>query len=184
MFYDEKPYYDTLKFDDVFQSADQFATVMVSVGGITSVTSLRELYEILSLKYVASHTRYTDEFAFMMAIKRELYTEFPFYLQKKELANDMMEVEISEIQLTQNQLRNLIETNDEDYVNTSTKPIDDLTTTQENIRVTSNKLDAVKQKYNVMNRNYLQGIYKRCDELFRVILAGDTRTLYEQGDEE
>jgi hypothetical protein len=77
----------------------------------------------------------------------------------------------------------LIDTHDEDYINTSTKPIDDLTTQQENIRVTTNKLDAIKQKYNVMNRNYLQGIYKRCDKLFRVILAGDTRTLYEQGDE-
>lgn len=181
MFYDEdKKYYDTLKFDDVFTSSAQFATEMVSVGGVTSTANLQELYEILALKYVGSYTRYTDKFAFHMALKRELYTEFPYYLQRKILANEMIALEIAEIQRGSRQLRNLIDQHDEPVVNANTVPIDDLSTQQESIEVTNNKLEAIKAKYNSMNRNYLQGIYNQCDDLFRVILAQDNRTLYEQ----
>ena len=179
-FYDDKVYMDTLKWDDVFQSDQQFVAEVVSVGGITNETNLKELYEILSLKYVSAYTRYTNKFSFIQAMKRELYTEFPFYLKKKELADEMMEMEIQEIQLGTRQLRNVVETHDEPIVNASTTPIDDLSTQQEYIRVQNNKLDAVKQKYAVMNRNYLQGIYSRMDELFRVILADDGIPVYEQ----
>jgi len=184
MFYDDKPYYETLKFDDVFTSETDFITKVVSVGGITDTANLTELYEILALKYVNNYTRYTHEFAFIMAVKRELYTEFPFYLTKKALVDEMLAIEISEIQLGQRQLRNLVSTHDEPVANADSVPIDDLSTEQENMRVTNNKLDAIKSKYNVMNRNYLQGIYKRCDFLFRVILASDDIILYAQGDEE
>ncbi len=179
-FYDDKVYMDTLKFDDVFQSDEQFATDVVSVGGITNTENLKELYEILSLKYVSAFTRYTNKFSFIQAMKRELYTEFPFYLKKKELADEMMEMEITEIQLGARQLRNVVQTHDEPITNASTVPFDDLSTEQEYIRVQNNKLDAVKQKYGVMNRNYLQGIYSRMDELFRVILAQDDIPVYEQ----
>lgn len=179
-FYDDKVYMDTLKWDDVFQSGDQFVTDVVSVGGITNEANLKELYEILSLKYVSSFTRYTNKFSFIQAMKRELYTEFPFYLKKKELADEMMEMEIQEIQLGTRQLRNRVDTHDEPIVNASTTPINDLSTEQEYIRMENNKLDAVKQKYAVMNRNYLQGIYSRMDELFRVILADDGVPVYEQ----
>lgn len=179
-FYNDKVFDQTLKWDDIFTSKEQFYQDVQSVGGITNETNLHELYEILSLKYVTSFTRYTDKFAFIQAIKRELYTEFPFYLKKKELADDMMALEIEEIQLGTRQLRNLVQTHDEPIVNASTTPIDDLSTEQEYIRMQNNKLDAIKQKYAVMNRNYLQGIYNRCDELFRVILADDDEVLYEQ----
>ena len=179
-FYDDKVYQDTLKWDDVFQSDEQFVTDVVSVGGITNEPDLKELYEILSLKYVSAYTRYTNKFSFIQAMKRELYTEFPFYLKKKELADEMMEMEITEIQLGTRQLRNVVQTHDEPIINASTVPFDDLSTEQEYIRVQNNKLDAVKQKYGVMNRNYLQGIYSRMDELFRVILASDDIPVYEQ----
>jgi hypothetical protein len=179
-FYDDKVYQDTLKWDDVFQSDQQFVTDVVSVGGITNTENLKELYEILSLKYVSAFTRYTNKFSFIQAMKRELYTEFPFYLKKKELADEMMEMEITEIQLGTRQLRNVVQTHDEPIINASTVPFDDLSTEQEYIRVQNNKLDAVKQKYGVMNRNYLQGIYSRMDELFRVILASDDIPVYEQ----
>jgi len=182
MFYDNKPYYNTLKWDDIFVSATEFIAKMVSVGGITDTADLTELYEILSLKYVTSYTRYTNEFGFTQAIKRELYTEFPFYLEKKSLAAEMIAVEIAEVQRGQRQLQNRIETHDEPIVNASTVPIDDLSTEQMNIEITNNKLDAIKSKYNVMNRNYLNGIYKRCDELFRVVLSDDTQILYPQGE--
>lgn len=181
MFYDnDKYYFDTLKFDDVFTSATDFAAKLGTVGDVTDTSDLEELYEILALKYVGAHTRYTDEFAFIFAIKRELYTEFAFYLEKKDLAKQLRDMEISKITLTQNQLRNVVTNRDEPVSNPDTVAIDNLSTEQENIRVTANELEAVKQKYNVMNRNYLQGIYKRCDDLFRVILSDDVRYLYER----
>lgn len=179
-FYDEKFYQDTLKWDDIFTSDEQFVSDVVSVGGITNVENLKELYEILSLKYVSAFTRYTNKFSFIQAMKRELYTEFPFYLKKKELADEMMQMEIEEIQLGTRQLTNTVDTHDEPISNASTTPINDLSTQQQYIRVQNNKLDAVKQKYGVMNRNYLQGIYQRMDELFRVILAEDEIPVYEQ----
>jgi hypothetical protein len=182
-FYNYDPYNSTLKWDDVFTSATEFIAKMVSVGGITDTADLTELYEILSLKYVLSTTRYTDDFAFMQAIKRELYTEFPFYLKKKELADEMIAIEIDEIQRGQRQLQNTVDTHDEPIVNADTVPFDDLSTQQTNIEITNNKLEAIKQKYNVMNRNYLQGIYKRCDELFAVVLSRSNKPLYPQGDE-
>lgn len=180
MFYDEKDYCQTLKWDDIFTSGSQFASKVVDVGGITSPTDLAELYTIMSFKYSRSFTRYTDEFSFIMAIKRELHTEFPFYLKKKELANEMMDIEIATIQIGMRQLRNVVDQHDEPVTSASSTPIDDLSTTQESIRITNNELDAIKQKYNVMNRNYLKGIYSQCDELFRVILSEDTQILFEQ----
>jgi hypothetical protein len=182
MFYDDKDYYNTLKFDDVFTSGAEFVTKVGSVGGITDSAKLTELYEVLALKYVASFTRYTSPFAFIQAIKRELYTEFPFYLKKKELADEMMAMEIEEIQIGQRQLRNKVDTHDDPVVDADTVPITDLSTEQESIRMTENKLEAVKNKYNVMNRDYIRGIYRQCDELFRVILAEDDVTLFPEGE--
>lgn len=179
-FYDEKVYDQTLKWDDVFKSSEEFISKVVEVGGISDPVKLKELYDILSYKYVSSFTRYTNPFSFIMAIKRELYTAFPFYLKRKELANEMMEMEIEEIQLGMRQLRNLVDTHDEPIVNASSEPFDDLSTQQEYIRIQNNKLDAVKQKYQVMSKNYLQGIYVQTDELFRVILAEDSIPIYEQ----
>jgi hypothetical protein len=178
-FYDEKYYMDTLRFDDIFTSSEQFIAKVVEVGGITDSLKLAELYQVLSFKYISSFTRYTTEFPFIMAIKRELHTEFPFYFKKKELADQMMEMEIAEIQQQTRQLRNLVDTHDEPIVNASTTPINDLSTQQEYIGVKTNELEAVKQKYAVMNKNYLQGIYARCDELFRVMLTEDIIPVYE-----
>lgn len=182
-YYDTNYYADTLKWDDIFTSASDFIEKMVSVGGITDETNLTELYEILSNKYLFSYTRYMTESGLIFGLKRELYTEFPFYIEKKKLADEMINLEIAEIQRGQRQLQNQVDTHDEPIVNADTVPINDLSTTQTNIEITNNKLEAIKQKYNVMNRNYLQGIYKRCDELFRVVLAKDNIYLYEKESE-
>ena len=46
MFYDDnKPYFETLKWDDMFTSATDFISKIVNVGGITNVDDLTELYE-------------------------------------------------------------------------------------------------------------------------------------------
>lgn len=183
MFYDDKKYMDTLKWDDVFTSETEFISKVVSVGGITLTASLTELYEILSLKYHSSKTRYTDEFSFIMALKRELYVEFPYYLEKKTIVSDLIALTVAEIQVASKQLRNLVDLHDEPVVNADTVPIDDLSTQQENIQVKNNELEALRQKYSIMNRNFIQGVYKLCDPLFRVILAEDTKILYDQGEE-
>lgn len=171
--YDDKFYFETLKFDDVFKSDDEFFEKVVSINNINSEADIKELYNILTMKYVGASTRYTDEFSFIMALKRELYVSYPLYLKQKELLNDMMTLEISEIMKASNQLRNLVEHPTDPTPNASSQPIDDLSTMQENIVVTQNKLDAIKQKYSSLSRNYLNGIFKSCDQLFTVIL-GDT----------
>jgi len=180
MFYDDnKPYFDTLKWDDIFTSAAQFISSVVDIGGVTDTDDLTELYEVLSNKYLFAHTRYTTPDPFIFALKRELYTEFPFYIEKKQLASDMIATTLAELQRGQRQLRNLVDQHDETYTNLDTVPINDLSTQQENVEITNNKLEALKMKYNVMNRNFLAGIYQRCDQLFRVILAKDEITLFE-----
>lgn len=179
-FYDDRVYYDTLKWDDIFVSSEQFIQKVVSVGGITDQTKLTELYDILSLKYTGNKTRYTNEFKFVQAIKRELYTEFPFYLQRKDLVDQMLEMEIAEIQRGTRQLINQVNQHDEPVANASTVPIDNLSSMQQNTEITNNKLEAVKMKYNSLYRNYLEAIYKQCDGLFQVILAENVEIIYEQ----
>lgn len=182
-FYDSRFYFDTLMWSDVFEGPEDFIDKVESVGGVTDSGALTELYEILSLKYVRSHTRYTDEFAFIMAIKRELYTVFPSYLERKNLYDDMMKIEIQEVMKGVSQLRNRVENMDEPITQADKVAIEDLSTEQESVRLTTNKLDAIKAKYNVLNRNYLAEIYKACDQLFRVILSDDVSWLYPQGGE-
>lgn len=180
-FYDDRYFYDTLLWSDIFEGPEDFIDKVESVGGVTATEDLTELYEILNLKYLRSHTRYTDEYAFVMAIKRELYTVFPSYLERKKLYNDMMAIEIAEVMKGISQLRNRVENMDEPITQADKVAIEDLSTEQESVRVTTNKLDAIKSKYNTLNRNYLSEIYKACDQLFRVILADDSKWLYPQG---
>ncbi len=179
-FYDEKFYSETLMFSDVFFDKADFIAKVGDVGGITDPVKLGELFDILEMKYYQSHTRYTVPSGLIMGIKRELFTAFPFYLKRKELSHEMMDMEIEEIQLGARQLRNLVNTHDEPINNASTIPFDDLSTEQEYVRITNNKLEAVKQKYQVMSKNYLQGIYAQTDGLFRVMLSESVIPIYEQ----
>ena len=177
---DNHPFSGSLKWDDVFDSATEFISKVVSVGGITDTDDLTELYEILANKYYTAHTRYTDPFAFIFAIKRELYVEFPYYLEKKDLANEIINLTDAEIELQRVQLRNLVDTHDDPVTDAPTVAIEDLSTQQENIRQTLGKLSAKRAKYNSLKADYLQNIYKKCDGLFRQILAEDIITLYEE----
>lgn len=183
-YYDLDYFHNTLKWSDIFESATEFITKVTDItpagiGGITDTADLTELYQILSNKYLFSHTRYETEETFIFALKRELYSEFPFYLEKKALAKQMIDIEIAEVQRGQRQLQNRVDTHDDPVTDADRVPISDLSTEQMNIETTTNKLMALKDKYNVQNRNFLQGIYKRCDELFRVILSRDEIPLYE-----
>lgn len=184
-YYDVDYCSNTLTWGNIFTSATDFisqvnAITPQGIGGITDTDDLTELYNVLSNKYLFSHTRYATPETFIFGLKRELYTEFPYYLEKKELAAEMLAIEIAEVQLGQRQLMNTVDTHDEPITNADSVPIDDLSTQQQNIRITNNKLQAIKEKYNVQNRNFLQGIYARCDGLFRVILSRQEISLYEE----
>ena len=139
---------------------------------------MKELYTILSMKYVGANTRYTDEFSFIMALRRELYTAYPQYIEQKKLLNDMMNMDIAEIQKASNTLRNLVNNPTDPTPNANTVPISNLSTEQENVEMTSNKLNAVRSKYASISRNYLDQIYRSVDQLFRVILGEELFYIY------
>ena len=178
-YYDVKPYYDTLTFGDIFSTSTEFISKVVSIGGITDVTKLADIYERLAQKYLFAHTRYATEDPFILAIKRELHNAFPFYVERASIVAKLIALTDSEIELRNNQLRNLIDTHDDPIANADTVAIDDLSTQQENINIKVGKLVALKDKYNIMNRDYLVDIYKKCDPLFRQIHTKQEVTIFE-----
>ena len=178
-YYDSKPYFDTLTFGDIFSSSTEFISKVVSIGGITDATKLGNIYERLAEKYLFAHTRYASEDPFILAIKRELHTQLPFYLERVDIVNKMIALTDQEIELRTNQLRNLVDTHDEPIADADTVAFDDLSTQQENININIGKLLALKEKYNAMNRDYMVDIYKKCDPLFRQIHAKSEIVLFE-----
>ena len=180
MLYKEKIYYDTLRWDDVFTDSDTFFAKLPSVGTVTLEADIKALYELLAMKYVGATTRYTDEFSFTMALKRELFIFYPVYLEQKQLLADMMALDIAEIMKAQSTLRNLVEYPNDPTPNADTVPISNLSTQQENMNMTTNKLDAIRKKYSSIARDYLNQLYKACDQLFTVILDQETFYIYEE----
>lgn len=203
-FYDSKVFFDTLLWSDVFKGPEDFISKIGSVGGIDDAVKLTELYEILALKYVRAHTRYTDEFAFIMAIKRELQVVWPMYLQQKALIKEVMELSIDRIRKsyertiegsgTRKGLINIVENMDEPITEASKVPIDNLSTSQSSNKaevadlnresLMANELDSIMNKYRAVQQDYVSRIYAKTDELFRVILSDDVMWLYPEGEEE
>ena len=180
MLYKDRIFFETLKWDDIFVSSDDFFAKVVSIGSVVTEADMKELYELLALKYVGAHTRYTDEFSFIMALKRELYIFYPLFIQQRTLLNDMMALDIADIMKSSQQLRNLVNNPTDPVANADTVPINNLTTEQENILVTQNELEAIRQKYSSISKNYLSQIYKAVDQLFTVVLAEENIFLYPQ----
>ena len=180
MLYKDRVYFETLRWDDIFTSSDQFFADVVSIGSVTTEADMKELYEILALKYVGAHTRYTDAFSFIMALKRELYVSYPMFLEQRTLLNDMMALDIAEVMKATSTLRNLVNNPTDPVANADSVPISNLTTEQENMTTTQNKLDAIRQKYSSIAKNYLQQVYKAVDQLFTVVLAEEDYYLYPQ----
>jgi len=180
MFYDKDFYFDTLTFGDIFSSSTEFIEKVVSIGGVTDTNDLADIYERLAEKYLFAHTRYATEDPFILGIKRELHTAFAFYLERVDIVDKMIALTDDQIEFRNNQLRNLVDTHDEPIANADTVAFDDLSTQQENINIKVGKLMALKEKYNAMNRDYMVEIYKKCDPLFRQILARKNIYLYEE----
>ena len=180
MLYKDRVYFETLRWDDIFISDADFFTKVVSIGSVVAEADMKELYDILCLKYVGAHTRYTDEFSFIMGLKRELYVSYPMFLEQRTLLNDMMALDIAEVMKASSTLRNLVNNPTDPVANADSVPINNLTTEQENMTTTQNKLDAIRQKYSSIAKNYLSQVYKAVDQLFTVVLAEEDYYVFPQ----
>lgn len=183
---------EALFFNEVFADATEFAAKVVSVG--TDTVSLDSLYYILANKYAWSRTRYMDEVAFILAIKRELQITWPSYLKRKDLMDDIYLLQLADLQLQIQTMRDTdttnVNTNINNTVNANNSPVTNASTVaitnksniqiantgsdesyfNENYKQLSNKLNSLLSQYDVINSDYLIEIYRKVDPLFRVIL--------------
>lgn len=87
--------YGSFNWGDIFQDSEEFINKIKEVGG--DKDNLDELYEILSIKYFSATTRYNVEEAFIVAIRRELFTAWPMYLAQKKIVTDMIELDMEKL---------------------------------------------------------------------------------------
>lgn len=180
MYRDEKLLYQTLTFDDVFTDATTFEDKLTvfAMFDLSSLMPFDELYFILAIKYAGAFTRYTDEYAFTMALVRELKIHWPIYKQQKYLMDSLMELELNEIIQSSKSLRNYVENPNVLQSDLDTVPINNYSTAQESILNSIGKLDAIKVKYQSVNKNYLEQVYKAIDGLFTAIYPDDVHYIY------
>lgn len=182
MYYKEREYFDTLKWDNIFEDVTEFEEKLSELGtlDLTALAPFDTLYYTLALKYVGAHTRYTSEFAFIMALIRELKIYYPIYLQQKTLMDDAMALELAEVQKVGQNIRNLVDNPNVPTTNPSDTVIPNLSTQQESIVQTTGQLAAIRAKYASVSQDYLKQFYNAIDPLFRVIVSNDDRWLYPQ----
>ena len=182
MYYKDKVFFDTLTWDNVFLSEEDFETKLTELAAfdLAALMPFDALYYTLALKYVGAHTRYTDEFSFIMALIRELKIIWPIYRLQKSLVEDMMELEISEIKKSSMTIRNLIDNPNVPTDDPSHLVIPDLSTQQESMLQLNNDLTAIRAKYSSIQKNYLTNVYEALDGLFRNIVSNDDRWLFPQ----
>lgn len=182
MYYKDKVFFDTLTWDDVFKNEEEFEDKLTALTefDLAALMPFDVLYYTMALKYVGSHTRYTDEFSFIMALIRELKIVWPIYVLQKSLMEDMMELEISQIQKASMSIRNLIDNPNVPTDDPSETVIPDLSTQQESMLQMNNELTAMRAKYSSIQKNYLENVYKALDGLFRNIVSNDDRWLFPQ----
>ena len=61
-YYNEKPFFDTLKFSDIYPDVETFEEIIgekCTSSELLSLSPLPELYRTLELKFYNAHTRYT-----------------------------------------------------------------------------------------------------------------------------
>lgn len=182
MYYKDRVYFNTLTWDMVFENSAEFETKLsaLTVLDLTALMPFADLYYTLALKYVGAHTRYTDEFSFIMALIRELKIVWPIYKLQKSLMDDMMTLEIAEIKKGSMTIRNLIDNPNVPTDDPSETVIPDLSTQQESMLQINNDLTAIRAKYSSIQKDYLANVYKALDGLFRNIVSNDDRWLFPQ----
>lgn len=165
-----------LYFNEVFADASEFVTKVESVGGDTS--NLTDLYYLLANKYAWARTRYMDEIAFILAIKRELQISWPAYLKRKDLMDDIYLLQLTDLRVQMENisknLQNTVNANNSPIVNADTVAISNKSNSQTSsngdMQVLTGKVEALIKQYELVNADYLEEIYRKVDPLFRVIL--------------
>jgi hypothetical protein len=182
MYYKDKVFFNTLTWDMVFENSTEFETKLSALTDLdlAALMPFADLYYTLALKYVGAHTRYTDEFSFIMALIRELKIVWPIYKLQKSLMDDMMTLEIAEIKKGSFSIRNLIENPNVPTDDPSENVIPDLSSQQETMLQVNNDLTAIRAKYTSIQKDYLANVYKALDGLFRNIVSNDDSWLFPQ----
>lgn len=165
-----------LYFNEVFYDATDFVDKVESVG--TDTTNLADLYYLLANKYAWSRTRYMDALPFILALKRELQISWPAYLKRKDLMDDIYQLQLTDLRIQMenisSNLQNTVNANNSPVVNADTVAISNKSNSQtsvnNDVQILSGKIEAIIKQYELVNIDYLQEIYRKVDPLFRVIL--------------
>ena len=168
--YNEKYDISTLSWGFIFPSAEIFEFKMQVHG--STFENHEELYDLLAQRYVAARTRYVEEEPFILAIIRELKYAWPMFLEQQQLMETIKNLEIEKVMASQSSLTNIVQSHDDPIVDADKIAISDLSNQQQVTRVTGNELMALMTKYEAIQRNYIDQLYRRMDPLFRVFLAG------------
>lgn len=179
----QKPFFDTLLWDDIFPSAEEFETKMKSVLPLSNakLEPFDELYELLAMRYSGAHTRYTTQYPFILGLKRELIINYPIFIQQKALVEQLMDLDVEELRLKNQLVRNVVDRPTVGIpTNPSLDPIPELSTVQEAVTEKLSILETTREKYMLVNKNYLEQIYRAINPLFKVILQDEEYTLFPQ----
>ena len=94
------------------------------------------------------------------------------FLEQQQLMETIKNIEIEKVMASQSSLTNIVQSHDDPITDADKKAISDLSNQQQVTRVTGNELMALMTKYEAIQRNYIDQLYRRMDPLFRVFLAG------------
>lgn len=181
MFYDRLDIFDTLRFDDIFPGPAEFEEKMSAFidYDLGSFLPFEELYYVLALRFAGAHTRYTSEFPFIMALIRNLKVVWPIYKAQKALMQEAINEELDEVMKTGISIRNTIERPTVGIpTEPSETPIPNLSSNQETVVNKMNKIDAIQYKYQAIENDYLEKVYKAVNKLFRIIAPDTTKYIY------
>lgn len=93
------------------------------------------------------------------------------FLEQRSLMNDIKQLEIKKIMASQSSLTNIVQSHDDPVADADKFAISDLSNQQQITRITGNELMALMTKYEAIQRNYIDQLYRRTDKLFRVFLT-------------
>lgn len=93
------------------------------------------------------------------------------FLEQRSLMNDIKQIEIKKIMASQSSLTNIVQSHDDPVADADKVAISDLSNQQQVTRITGNELMALMTKYEAIQRNYIDQLYRRTDTLFRVFLT-------------
>lgn len=180
--YQERWGYKPLSWSFVFSGPDEFEQKLTEFG--SRFTEHGRLYELLVRKYIAADTRYSTEEPFILAIIRELEWAWPMYQTQSELMERLKEIEIARIMESQSSLTNVVQSHDDPVVDADKIAIPDLSNQQQVTRITGNELVAIMTKYEAIQRNFVDQLYRRLDPLFAKFISSGTHIRFYYDEEE